>query len=744
MKNIMKTISLAVGCLFAGAALQSCALDEPFGQDGEGTLQMKLVINSDVTRAESDVDALSSNCVVYISSAKGLIHKYQGLQNLPESVRLKSGHYVAEAWTGDSVTASFDKKFFRGYQPFDITTGMTPVVINCKIANVVVSVNPATVDKSMMQDFNIKVENTRGSLDFTADNYEYAKGYFMMPNQDTSIKVTVTGKNAEGVSFSKEQVIENVERAHEYVLNLAYNPSYEEEGGSFVTITVDDSEVLVEGEVEIYSRPRVSGVEFDVDKQIVGNAGAFKQKILRVKGFGGFKSLLISSDDYAAFKLPEAKIDLKQCTEEVATAIKTAGLTWDESFNEEKNLATSFITFTPELLNALPERDQEYVLTLEVTDIYGKTFTQPVRFAVGEGAIVIEDPITLNVLDQSKDLLAVRTNRATVSGTLVDPEALNPGVRYRVAGTSDWTFAALDASTVKAVSKRRGMSAARILRAPGKGFTMTLTGLQPGTRYEYQAVAGEFASESQFFTTEGKFLIPNAGMEEWSNYSDNSKVILPGAGGERTFWDTGNHGSATMSVNLTQSSSDMVHGGATSARLRSQFVGLGGFAGKFAAGNLFAGTYLETQGTDGRLEFGREYDGSHPDKLRVYCNYRPQAADKNGSKNGKLSLGEIDKGQIYIALSTAKVEVRTKKSNQKLFNPEDPEIVAYGEVTFDGNYGPDGALEALDIPFNYYQKASSTKPLYLIIVCTASKFGDYFDGGEGSTMYLDDFELVYE
>lgn len=743
MKTIIKTFSLAAGILSAGAALQSCALDQPFGGDNEGQLQMKLVINSDLTRSETNQDDLSSNCIVYISGQKGLLHKYLGLENLPESLTLKSGHYVAEAWAGDSVSASFDKKFFRGYQPFEITTGLTPVVVNCKIANVVASVNAATVDMSLVKELKVNVANSRASLDFTQDNFDYAKGYFMMPSDDNSLKVTVSGVNISGESFSREEVINDVERAHEYILNFAYNPEYQEEGGSFITINVDDSEILVESEVEIYGRPRIGGVGFDADKQIVGNEGDFAEHVLKVNAFGGIKNMIFSSDDFADFLMPERKIDLKHCTQEVADALKESGFDWDESHNEERNLSTSFIHLSATLLNQLKERNQEYSLLIDVTDDYGKTTSQTIRFAVGEGAVVIEDPVMLQEPNFENNRMALGSTRAILSATLVDPEALNPGIAYRESGTTSWTVVKADDAVVNAVAKRRGMSPARVLKAGGKTFNVTLTGLKPSTRYEYRAVADGFESESKFFTTESKFIIPNASLELWSNFKDNSKVLLPGDGGQRTFWDSGNHGSATMSVTLTQGSSDMAHSGQLSAKLRSQFVSFVGI-GKFAAGNLFAGTYLETQGTDGRLEFGREYDSSHPSALRVYVNYRPMIADKNGSKNGYLKQGDLDKGQIYVALTTEKVEIRTKKSNQKLWNTDDPCVIAYGEKIFTENFGPDGSLQELNIPLTYKASAAKEKPLYLVIVCTASYYGDFFDGGEGSTMYVDDFELVYE
>lgn len=55
-----------------------------------------------------------------------------------------------------------------------------------------------------------------------------------------------------------------------------------------------------------------------------------------------------------------------------------------------------------------------------------------------------------------------------------------------------------------------------------------------------------------------------------------------------------------------------------------------------------------------------------------------------------------------------------------------------------------GKLELVEIPLEYKDSAKTTELTHLVIVCSASKFGDYFCGSTGSVMYLDDFELVYE
>lgn len=748
MKNIKKYFGLAAGCLAFGAMIQSCAVDEPFGRDGEGVLQMKLVINSELTRAQTDEAELSANCVVYLSGAQGLLYKYQGLENLPEKIQLKNGHYVAEAWTGDSVSASFDSKFYRGYQPFDINGGVENVVVKCRIANVVVSVNSSTIDSQLMKDWNINVAHSRANLDFTSENMDYAKGYFMMPNADKDLTVTVTGTNAEGKAFTKVQTLSNVERAHEYILNFSYNPSTPDptDGGAFITITVDDTELEISSEVEIYGRPVIRGVEFDETHQILGNAGAFSEKFLKVNAFGGITHLTLGSDDYELMGLPHQEIDLSLATEQIKNSVAQAGLLWDESFNEEKNLVTAYLTLTSEFLNRLPERDNEYVLNFGVTDKYGKTTELPIRIAVGEGAIVIEDPVTIADIDPT-DMMAVLSTRATLTGNIINAEAGEAGFRYRPATGGDWQYVQADNATRSKAGIRR-MTPGQALRSGGTPYSVTIKGLLPDTRYEYQGVIGDFTTESKYFKTEGKFVIPNASFETWGTYSASTlfgtkTVTFPGSSRDNYYWDSGNEGAATAGMTLTDKIDTYKHSGNYGASLTSNSA-----MGVIAAGNIFTGIYVKTDGTNGVLSLGRDFDGSHPDKLRVWANYRPgsNVTVKSGNESflDDLKSGGTDQGQIYVALTTAPIEIRTNPSNRKLFNPDDREVLAYGQVTWKEAFGPDGALQQLDIPLTYNERAASQKPLMLVIVCSASKFGDYFSGAKGSVMYLDDFELIYE
>lgn len=759
----MKKNKIILSLFGAGVAMaaltQSCVSDQPFvGSEGEGTLRMKLVINSDLTRAIVDDQNLKDSCVVYISGASGLIHKYKGFNNIPESVPLKSGNYVLEAWTGDSVPASFESKFYRGYKKFSITDGdNTSVSLTCGIANVVVSVNARTFDIDEMKDWTLTVSNSRGELTFDSSNMDSAKGYFMMPNSDiardaegnirkdgegwalyTNLNYKIEGKTAAGESFSKTGPIgvnkldtdnnDIVEHAHDYVLNLVYDPEYEATGGSLISIRVDDTEVeQTPYEFGIYSKPAIQGFDFDIEEQVVGAAGQFTEDVIvKVGAFYGLTNLSISTPDYEAAELPGELVDIANLASDNQKAIlEEKGLSWKRSYKEDVNFETAYLIFSTKLLNKLPKRDEQFVFTITAKDKSGKSNTVDLQIATDASAIIVKEPVTIDAGQLIDDLMAVGATKATINGILNNDEAENPRLCYSVRNANEWVEVPIP------------------LTRSGREFSVTLTNLTPGTEYQMYATADGFekpaASKHIIFKTESKFELPNSSMEDWSNYT--SKIIIPGAGGVRTFWDTGNHGSSTLSVTLTNSSTDMVHSGKYSAKLRSQFVGITSSIGKFAAGNLFVGEYAETKGTNGVINFGREYDGSHPTALSVWVNYKPEAATSK-TKGSHVPQGALDEGQIYIAFTTGKVRVDTSDT-KTLFSKDKEEVLGYGEFNFTEAYGENGGLKNLVIPVEWKPSASTTVPTHIIIVCSASRYGDYFEGGDGSTMYLDDFELVY-
>ena len=350
----------------------------------------------------------------------------------------------------------------------------------------------------------------------------------------------------------------------------------------------------------------------------------------------------------------------------------------------------------------------EYTFTIQAVDMSGKDNTATLSIVVSDAIVVTEEP----------ERASIWARRATLLGTLVKATSEPLSFQYRQTGTDSWTSVPATLS--------------------GSSLSAEVTGLTPGVTYEYQAVAGSQASvKTATFTTESATALPNSSFENWQTLSSSAMVLY--GPGEEMFWDSGNHGSATLSKNVTTPDETYKHSGRYSVKLQSQFVGVLGI-GKFAAGNLFVGQYLRTDGTDGVLSFGRPFT-SRPTKLKGYIKYNPGTVDY--SSTSELAKGATDIGSIYIAIGdwSEPIEIRTK--DKKLFDKNDEKIIAYGEWDLTGEtQGTDGGLLEFEIPLDY--RSLDRIPSYLVLVASASKYGDYFTGSSGSTMWIDDLELIYE
>ena len=754
----MKLFKLLTGSavvMMAAASFQSCSMDEPFSDKGEASLTLTTDIRSNVVKTRSvegdELAALREKCVVYIENSKGVIRKYKGIDNIPAEIRLRVGSYVAEAWSGDSVSASFDSKFYRGYQAFEMNEGANSLTLHCNIANVIASVDASALDLGL-KDLKVTFSHSRGSLDFDETNIPTAKGYFMMPNADKDLSYKVTATKADGTPFSKEGKIENVQRAHEYAMSISAEDKPITEGGALIKITIKDIPVIEE-EVEIFTAPVVRGDQFNLDEQVVSVDRNFKDTRVYMRGYFGMSSVLMNfSGNFSGMTSGENILN-----ESVSSALAAKGI--NVEVTRSKDAAPSldagevevdevFVTFTKEFLDGLAASDEEYAITFEETDGRHQVGSGKLRIANSDAAVEHLAPVgTADAPDKASQPMAILAHTATLGGAIYNAdEAVNFGIEYREAGTSDWTkvYPANSQSV-----RRRARAAGVVTRAGATPYSVTISGLKAGTEYEYRAFCDGFESQVvNTFTTESLYTITDYSFEAWSTYSANTllgtkTVVFPGSGDNGPYyWDSGNEGGATANKTLTNKSEDMKHSGQYSARLASSSA-----LGMLAAGNIFIGDYVRTDGTNGVLSLGRAYNGSHPTALTFYMNYRPGTVNIIKSGNEQyldFAKGDPDHGQVYVALTDEPIEIRTNPENRKLFSVDDPHVVAYGQLTWKENVGADGQMVKIEIPIEYKENAKTTQPKYLVVVASASKFGDYFSGSDATVMYLDDFELVYE
>lgn len=302
------------------------------------------------------------------------------------------------------------------------------------------------------------------------------------------------------------------------------------------------------------------------------------------------------------------------------------------------------------------------------------------------------------------------TTRATVTGNVQSGKT--PTVEYRKESETSW-------STVPSAN----------VSTSGNTFSATLTGLSASTTYKYRISVDGSAGSEQTFTTAAATPLENGAMEEWSQ---DGKQWNPWSAGNNAFWGTGNAGSANFIGNLTTPTDESVKGKAAVLETKDAIIKLG-------AGNIFTGDF-ELEGLNGLLHFGRPFS-SFPTALRLYYKYTPATIDKIGDNVGDLASlkGQTDICQIYIALSDKIYEIHNDPKNRQLFNPEDDGIIAYGEYSSSETVT---TYKQLEIPLEY--RATNRTPKYIIVVASSSKYGDYYIGGVGSKLWLDEMELVYE
>lgn len=280
--------------------------------------------------------------------------------------------------------------------------------------------------------------------------------------------------------------------------------------------------------------------------------------------------------------------------------------------------------------------------------------------------------------------------------------------------------------------------------------------LKPATTYEYRLTDGleipVFNISGGEFTTEAATVLPNAGFEDWSVHKAGTattsvNTTFPCTDDEYNngtrFWDTSNRGANSIGQkDPTNKTVELIHGGTYAAKLGTTKV-----AGKLAAASLYSGDFIKADmsGT-ATINFGKPFV-SRPTALKGYYKYTPVKASNTGAlPDGVTLTDDLDQCAIYVVLMkggeqheviNTKTETLLSLDNIKA----DDKFIAYGELSSGAATAGDGFVE-FNIPIEY--RNLDDKPTHIIIVCSASKYGDYMVGGDGSIMYLDDFELIYD
>lgn len=495
-----------------------------------------------------------------------------------------------------------------------------------------------------------------------------------------------------------------------------------------------------------------------------------KQSAMAAPYYYGSKAITIEGgkelNETVTCKLANVKMSVKVSDDiktkfksfSVSVDPKTAGacdpLTFNIDLSKSTISDTAYFPVTDLVVNysATNLKEQENTAKRELTGVKGNdhyilNFTIADSVDVNDPVSVVVNP-TMQTYTYTFYVSTTPTNNATVSA--------NAWAKMAYLTATDVTATSgTDISTLKFQYKLKSAGDDAWTDATATEASGTYTGktgaLEASTTYECRLVNadGSFQTSPINFTTEAAAELYNGGFDNWY---DASGVWYPVAeanyNGGNAFWDSGNKGASMGNANPTLPETSIVHSSGEnkkSAKLVSQYVGLGGVLGAFAAGNIYTGHFVKTVGLSGaEIQFGSTFS-ARPIQLHGYFQYTAGTIDyfgKSTPDDALVKKGGTDMCSIYIALSDADAPytVNTREGTFVNFQA-DPNIIAYGELPTKDCVTTSGWKEfTIDLKY----RDLTRQPKYIIVVASASKYGDYFTGSSKSVMYLDDFELVYD
>ena len=375
---------------------------------------------------------------------------------------------------------------------------------------------------------------------------------------------------------------------------------------------------------------------------------------------------------------------------------------------------------------------QKYAMSFKLAeDVKGDT-------GAGNFKVVLDDSVNDKSFDYSLDFTTAEAEMKTanvwalfadLTGEYkVDNAPAGLGFEYCKTGSDNWTSFDGEVTVDEA----------------NKTFSARVTGLDPNTKYSFRAKSAKEAGKRLFnVETESVGTVYNMSFDDWWM---NGSVPMPNSGKNVTVWDTANPGSKLASVFPTteETSHVAVPGeGKKAARLESKEVASMGI---LAAGNIYTGKFVSIAGKGAKLDWGVPFT-SRPLAMKGYFDYKPEIINKYFANKPEME-GKVDICQIQVFLTDWETQFRINTKESTFVDVEnDPNIIAYGKLESNVNTSTkdnlvNGYYEPFTIKLDY--RDLTRKPTMIVIVAAASKYGDYFTGGLGSTLYVDEFSFVYD
>lgn len=397
------------------------------------------------------------------------------------------------------------------------------------------------------------------------------------------------------------------------------------------------------------------------------------------------------------------------------------------------------------LLNVKNKAGQSFSMEREITDVKARDhFIINYRIAeagsVGGVTVSVDDATQSYTFDIEVPRKSSTSLNASAANAFTTFAYLTGAV---TAKTSEFSESNLTLQWKKSTDANwTSVPASQLTKGDQDSYSYKLTNLTPATEYVYRMNYNDGTtnvnSNEVTFTTETVGTIYNSSFENW--YMDGS-IAICGKQGDAKYWNSSNAGAANYVGSVTTQETSFVHGGSSSAKLATKHAVI-----KLAAASLFTGDFIGLIGTKGaKLDWGVPFT-SRPSALKGFYSYTPGPINRGTQPSGvgAPAKNANDECQIFCALVTEQFHVANADADGYELTTNidwnnDPRVVAYGQMT--QNTSSNGAWQEFNIPLQYH--SMTKKPTHMIIVCSSSKWGDYFYGSDSSVLYIDDFSFEY-
>lgn len=403
----------------------------------------------------------------------------------------------------------------------------------------------------------------------------------------------------------------------------------------------------------------------------------------------------------------------------------------DYHFNVRGGIGDAEFDHTSKVIRVkVPDDKIEYPLTAIMVEDYqfapaGAVYTpDPAQISNYSGVVKIkvtffgiEQEWLINVEPSKENVITGAANAwtmfALVSGTVQSAATGDTGFEYHDKKSTEWKYIAAT-------------------RDGGK-ISAVITGLAPNTEYVYRARLGdELATEAEFRT--GIVAnVENMGFEDWVQ---GGLTWYPGTSttGDDNYWATGNPGVTGSPVNKPSNTKPVgdAHSGKYAVQIQTVAVPFV----QLAAGSIFTGWFKTNMSAPiTSTKFSRPYVG-RPTSLSFWYKYSPKII--NVAKDKPEEKGKMDRCNIYIYLGDWEGDLLSTQ-----MNPADPSKTP-GAIAYAG-FSTDKEVTSYTKQTMKLQYFDAERPVKrIIIVASSSVYGDFFTGGDGSTLLLDDLEFGWD